>query len=139
MKRVVADTNILVSALQFGGKPKQFLDLATDGQVDLYISEAIIAEALRVLRDKFDRTPEWLAEADRLLRVVGRLVTPTESLQAIEADPSDDRILECAVAADAEVILSGDTHLLSLGRFRGIPIQRVAQFLSGLQEQGGRP
>ena len=94
MKRVVADTNILVSALQFGGKPKQILDLATDGQVDLCISEAIIAEALRVLRDKFDRTPEWLAEADRLLRVTGRLVTPTESLRVIEADPSDDRILE---------------------------------------------
>ena len=92
-----------------------------------------------VLKDKFDRTPEWLAEADRLLRVVGRLVTPTESLQAIEADPSDDRILECAVAADAEAILSGDTHVLSLGSFRGIPIQRVAEFLSSLQEQGGRP
>ena len=43
MKRVVADTNLLVSALQFGGKPRQRLDLATDGQVDLAISEAIIA------------------------------------------------------------------------------------------------
>lgn len=42
MKRVVADTNVLVSALQFGGKPKQLLDLATDGQVDLVISEAIM-------------------------------------------------------------------------------------------------
>jgi putative PIN family toxin of toxin-antitoxin system len=69
VKRVVADTNILVSALQFGGKPKQLLDLAIDGQVDLAISESIIAEALRVLRDKFHRTPEWLAETDRQLRV----------------------------------------------------------------------
>jgi predicted nucleic acid-binding protein len=90
VKRVVADTNILVSAVQFGGKPKQLLDLALDGQVDLAISE----------------------------------------------DPTDDRILECAVAAEAEVIVSGDTHLLSLGGFRGIPIQRVAEFLHGLQDQG---
>ena len=45
---VVADTNLLVSALPFGGKPRQLLDLATDGQVDLAISEAIIAETLRV-------------------------------------------------------------------------------------------
>ena len=60
MKRVVADTNVLVSALQFGGKPRQLLHLATDGQVDLAISEAIIAETLRVLKDKFHRAPEWL-------------------------------------------------------------------------------
>lgn len=136
MKRVVADTNILVSAVQFGGKPKQLLDLALDGQVDLAISEAIIAETLRVLEDKFDSAPGWLTETDRQLRVFTRLVQPTESFHVIEADPTDDRILECAVAAEAEVIVSGDTHLLSLGSFRGIPIQRVAEFLDGLQDQG---
>ena len=136
MKRVVADTNVLVSALQFGGKPRQLLDLATDGQVDLVISEAIIAETLRVLREKFRCAPEGVAEADRQLRVITRFVQPTESIQAIEADPTDDRILECAVAAEAEVIVSGDTHLLSLGSFRGIPIQRVAEFLGSLEDQG---
>ena len=136
MKRVVADTNVLVSALQFGGKPKRLLDVAIDGQVDLVVSEAIIAETLRVLRDKFERASEWVAETDRQLRVITRLVQPTESIQAIEADPTDDRILECAVAAEAEVIVSGDTHLLSLGSFRGIPIQRVAEFLGSLEDQG---
>jgi putative PIN family toxin of toxin-antitoxin system len=136
VKRVVADTNILVSAVQFGGKPKQLLDLALDGQVDLAISEAIIAETLRVLEDKFDSAPGWLTETDRQLRVFTRLVQPTESFHVIEADPTDDRILECAVAAEAEVIVSGDTHLLSLGSFREIPIQRVAEFLDGLQDQG---
>jgi predicted nucleic acid-binding protein len=60
VKRVVADTNVLVSALQFGGKPKQLLDLAVDGYVDIALSEAILDETLRVLRDKFDRTPEEL-------------------------------------------------------------------------------
>jgi len=134
VKRVVADTNVLVSALQFGGKPRQLLDLATDGQVDLAISEAIIAETLRVLRDKFHNAPEWVAEADRQLRVITRFVQPTESIQAIEADPTDDRILECAVAAEAEVIVSGDSHLLNLGSFRGIPIQRVAEFLGSLED-----
>ncbi len=136
MKRVVADTNVLVSALQFGGKPKQLLDLAIDGQVDLAVSEAIIAETLRVLRDKFDRAPEWVAETERQLRVISRLVQPTESIQVIEADPTDDRILECALAAEAEVIVSGDTHFLSLGTFRGIQVQRVAEFLDGLQDRG---
>lgn len=135
MKRVVADTNVLVSALQFGGKPKQLLDLAADGQVDLAISEAIVNETLRILKDKFDRTSEWLAEAEQQVRVIARVVEPTERLQVIEDDPTDDRILECAVAADAEVLVSGDTHLLRLGNFRQILIQRVAEFLSGLQAQ----
>jgi predicted nucleic acid-binding protein len=74
VKRVVADNDVLVSALQFGGKPKQLLDLAIDGQVDLAVSEAIIAETLRVLRDRFERAPEWLAEADRQMRVITRPV-----------------------------------------------------------------
>jgi uncharacterized protein len=104
VKRVVADTNVLVSAIQFGGKPKQLLDLAVDGHIDLAISEAILEETLRVLRDKFHRTP-------------------------------DDRILECAIAADAEVIVSGDQHLLALGSFKGIPIQRVGEFLAAFQER----
>jgi uncharacterized protein len=137
VKRVVADTNILVSAIQFGGKPKQLLDLAVDGHVDLAMSEAILEEILRVLRDKFHRTPDELRETDKQLRVVGRIVTPTESINVIDTDPSDDRILECAVAADADVIVSGDNHLLTLGSFRGILIQRVGEFLAAFHERQG--
>jgi putative PIN family toxin of toxin-antitoxin system len=136
VKRVVADTNVLVSALQFGGKPKQLLDLAVDGQVELAVSTEIVAETLRVLGQKFDRGSEWLTEADRQLRVIARIVAPTETIEAIEADPTDDRILECAVAAGAEVIVSGDAHLLTLGTFRGIRIQRVAEFLRDFPEPG---
>lgn len=139
MRRVVADTNVLVSAIEFGGKPKQLLDLAIDGHIVLAISEPILDETRRVLGDKFHRTPEQLRETDRQLRVIASTVTPAESISAVDADPSDDRILECAVAADAEFILSGDKHLLALGSFRGIPIRRVGEFLAAFQEgrQGG--
>ena len=65
-----------------------------------------------------------------ILRSSGRVVTPTESINTVDADPTDDRILECAVAAAAEVIVSGDQHLLALGSFGGIPIQRVVEFLA---------
>jgi putative PIN family toxin of toxin-antitoxin system len=137
VKRVVADTNVLVSAIQFGGKPKQLLDLAVEGHVDLAISEAIVQEALHVLRHKFHRTPDELRETDKQLRAVGRIVAPTESINEIDADPSDDHILECAVAADAEVIVSGDKHLLALGSFRGIQIQCVGEFLAVFQVRPG--
>jgi uncharacterized protein len=99
VKRVVADANVLVSAVQFGGKPKQLLDLAVDGHIDLALSEAILQETLRVLRNKFHRTPDEVEESDKQLRVIARVVTPTETIKAVAADPSDDRILECAVAA----------------------------------------
>jgi uncharacterized protein len=134
VRRVVADTNVLVSALQFGGKPKELLGLAVDGHVDLAISEPILEETLRVLRDKFHRTSDELGETDKQLRVIARIVTPTENIKAVDADPSDDRILECAVEADAEIIVSGDQHLLALGSFRGIPIQRVGEFLAAFQD-----
>lgn len=135
MRRVVADTNVLVSAIQFGGKPKQFLDLAADGHIDLATSEAILEETLRVLRDKFLYTPDKLTETHKQLRVIARTVTPTENIHAVDADPSDNRILECAVAADTECIVSGDRHLLALGSFRGIPIQRVGEFLGAFQKR----
>jgi putative PIN family toxin of toxin-antitoxin system len=135
VRLVVADTNVLVSAIQFGGKPKHLLDLAAEGHIDLAISEAILEETLRVLRDKFHHTPDEVIETGNQLKVIARTVTPTESINAVDADPSDNRILECAVAADAEVILSGDKHLLALGIFRGIPIQRVGEFLAAFQER----
>lgn len=133
MKRVVADSNVLVSALQFGGKPMAFLTLAEDGQIDLAISEAILDETLGVLKVKFQNTPEQLADREAYVRAITSIVAPSETVAVIQADPTDDRILECAIAADAEVIVSGDRHLLALGNFRGIGIQKPADFLAGFQ------
>ena len=92
MKRVVADTNILVSALQFGGKPKQLLDLATDGQVDLAIFDAIIAETLRILRDKFRRSPEWLVGGPSLSGEGPSLPRPFEQLRVLHRRPPGRRL-----------------------------------------------
>jgi uncharacterized protein len=130
VNRIVADSNVLVSALHFGGKPMALLTLAEEGQIDLAISEAMLTETLGVLRVKFHNTEEQLADREAYLRTVSRIVTPSEAVAVIQSDPTDDRILECAVAAGAETIASGDRHLLSLGSFRGIEIVRVADFLA---------
>ena len=95
----------------------------------LAVSEPILAEVRRVLGDKFRRAPEEVAEADRLIRGFAELVTPTRRLAVVVEDPEDDRILECAVAAGAQVLVSGDKHLLRLGKFEGIVIVTVAAFL----------
>lgn len=129
MHRVTADSNILISALQYGGKPLTLLDMAQEGRVALAISDDILTETLRVLRDKFHRTTEWLQDAENHLREITTHVIPAERIQAVTADPDDNRVLECAVAAASEVIVSGDSDLLQLGTFRGIPLMTVAAFL----------
>jgi putative PIN family toxin of toxin-antitoxin system len=129
VNRVTADTNLYISALLRGGKPRDLLNLARSGKIDLAVSEDIVAETLRVLREKFQRSPEGLQEDEAYLRRITRLVEPSERVEAVRADPSDDRIVECAVAAGSEVIVSGDKHLLSLGSFRGIDVMTVADFL----------
>jgi uncharacterized protein len=126
---VTADTNVYISALQFDGRPDQFLRLARQGLVRLAASEPILAEVRRVLGDKFRRVPEEVAEADRLTRGFAELVTPTRRLAVVVEDPEDDRILECAVAAGAQVLVSGDKDLLRLGEFEEMAIVTVTAFL----------
>jgi putative PIN family toxin of toxin-antitoxin system len=135
--RVTADSNIYISALMFGGKPLQLLEMALDGEVELAISEAILTETLRVLRDKFHRTPDQLQDAERFITAITRHVSPTEPVDAVPTDPDDNRVLECAAAARSAVVVSGDADLLRLGSFRGASIQKPADFLAGFQARRG--
>jgi len=70
VERVTADTNVLISALRFGGKPLDLLALVVDGDIELAISDAILHETLRVLQDKFHTTPERLDEVERFLSAI---------------------------------------------------------------------
>jgi putative PIN family toxin of toxin-antitoxin system len=127
--RVVADTNIFVSALQFGGAAEDLWLLARAGLFDLFISAAILEELAEVLAEKFEWSRSLLQEALSEIRAHAQLVRPQESLAVIHNDPSDDRILECAVEAEAHAIVSGDAHLRKLKVFRGIPVMSLADFL----------
>jgi putative PIN family toxin of toxin-antitoxin system len=130
VRRVTADTNLYISALQFGGKPQTLLDMAQDGQIELALSDDILGETLRILRDKFQRSPEYLADVEARLRAVTAHVVPRERLDVVKTDATDNKVIECAVAAGSEVVISGDAHLLSLGSFRDIKIMRVADLLA---------
>ncbi len=98
MSRVVADTNVLVSAIRFGGKPKQLLDLAADGHIDLTISEPILEETLRVLRARGSGTPQsqaggtWGREHE-LRRIPSRVTGPVARVERVarprQAGPVD--------------------------------------------------
>ena len=139
MLRVVADTNIYVSALNFGGAPLRLLKLAEAGGVRLVISDAVLDETARVLlREKFAWADERIAQTLDGLRNLAERAQPTRTLAVITADPSDNRILECADAGNADYIVSGDNHLLRLKQHGNAPIMKVADFLRQLQRSEER-
>jgi len=129
--RVVLDTNILISAFIFpGGPPEAVYRLALEDRVELVTSRPLLVELGRVLTEKFgwdsSRADEVVAQVARL----GQVVRPTETVSEIAADPSDDRVLEAAAEGGAEVIVSGDRHLLRLGAWRAVHIEPAAKFLT---------
>jgi uncharacterized protein len=128
--RVVADTNVLVSALIFpGGAPEAVYRLALEGKIDLVTSRPLLAELGRILGEKFAWQPDRVEEAVAQVVRLAEVVTPTESVADIVEDEADNRVLEAAAAGGADVIVSGDRHLVRLESWRGIGIRPPSAFL----------
>lgn len=128
--RIVLDTNVLISAILFGGKPRSVLDLVISGSVDCTLSTVILDELKDVLqRPKFGFSAEVCFHIIQELHGACDITSPSVSVDVIRSDPDDDRILECAVEAQAHFIVSGDPHLLDLGKFDKIRILSPADYL----------
>ncbi len=128
--KVVLDTNVLISALVFGGKPRKVLQCAIDGDIHLILSNDLLEELQGVLEGrKFKYPPSVIQAILNQLTSIAQVVHPTVALHVISKDPDDDRVLECALTGRASIIASGDPHLLDLGEFQGIRILTPAQFL----------
>jgi putative PIN family toxin of toxin-antitoxin system len=135
-----ADTNIYISGLHFGGLPRRFLQLAEAGVFRLAVSEDILAEIAKVLAyEKIGWPPERIEKAIRQLRRFTELVQPTETLHLITADPTDNRILECAAAAKSQYLVTGDDHLLRLLQYGETRIVKLAEFMEILPSESGTP
>lgn len=131
--RVVADTNVLVSALIFpGGAPETVYRLALEGRLELVTSTTLLAELGRVLTTKFGWDAARTEAAVAAVIRVAELVEPREPVAEIEADSADDRVLEAAAEGNADAIVSGDRHLLALGSWRGVKLESPASFLASL-------
>jgi putative PIN family toxin of toxin-antitoxin system len=131
--RVVFDTNIFISAFAIpGGRAEEAYLHAVRGDVELFTSVAILTETANVLHTKF----EWSdVRIQRLIRIIGKSATvlrPEVHLQVL-ADDADNRVLECAVVAHADVLVTGDRHLLALNRYEGTDIVKLPGFLHSLE------
>jgi putative PIN family toxin of toxin-antitoxin system len=129
--RVVLDTNVLLSALAFpSSKPDQVLQRIRRGEVELFLSSFILAELERILHDKFRFTKRQTDERVSIIRRMATLVEPAERIAVVAAKDDDNRILECAVAARADYLVTGDKeHLLPLRSIGTTQIVTPAAFL----------
>jgi putative PIN family toxin of toxin-antitoxin system len=125
----VIDTNVIISALNFGGNPKAVLELARKRRIRNTTSPFIINEIERVLTRKFGWRMEVTREVINDIQGFSLIVNPPETLAVIK-NLSDNRILECAVAGGADYLISGDHHLTDLKTFESINIVTPTEFLA---------
>jgi putative PIN family toxin of toxin-antitoxin system len=129
-ERVVFDTNIWISGLLWRGKPYQCLLLARAEIVQHVYCEDMAAELSRKLRQVFGFSENHIQAVLYDLRRVSERVEISGDLHVIDADPDDDKFVECALQASAALIVSGDHHLLELEEYEGIHILSAAEFVA---------
>jgi len=119
VRSVTLDSNVYISALQFGGKPMQLLDMAINGEIEIAVSRPIITEVGRVLEKKFHWPEQDIEDAKVLIITTAKWVEPKVTLAVVKDDPDDDRIVECAVESGSEAIITNDGDLLRDEKLRG--------------------
>lgn len=136
--KVVLDANVWISALLWGGKPAEIVKAAEKGRVVIFLSEEIAEEISQVLT--YPRIAK-VYQAVGLRRVnlveamlkIGKFVQVTRKARIVVEHPADDKFIECALAANAEYIVSGDRHLLKVGSYKKIQVLSVSEFLQAIE------
>ena len=129
MLRVVVDTNVYISAIFWGGKPRHVIDLGRDNKIQIFTSEDIEEEILDKLVSKFGLDSDDAGRAMADFSTFTKPIRVTRRIHAVKDDPDDDKFIECAVECGAEFIVSGDKHLLKKKKYKGIDIVNAATFL----------
>ena len=131
--KVVFDTNVYFSAfISTRGVPFELWRRAMRREFTLLISPAIVRELAEVLRTDLKWPERDIVAQLKLIVKIADVVEPTITVSAVAGDPDDDRILECALAGNADLIVTYDRHLTNLKGFQGVGIVRPVDFLRTL-------
>lgn len=134
LKKVVLDTNTLISGLLWDGNEARIIEKAERKEIHLFESMEILDELEGVLkREKFSKKlvgKEYTVEkAVAKIALIATLVEAGHTINVIKEDPDDNLVLECAISAQATAIVSGDSHLLNLKTYAGIDINTASEFI----------
>lgn len=128
--KVVIDTNVIISAFGWDGHPEEIIKLVNKGKIENFTSIEMINELSNAIKYPRLKFPESLqAEIIETIFSISSIVNVNQSLKIIDEDPGDNKVIECALSAKAEFIISGDKHLLELKKFKEIEILTPSEFL----------
>jgi uncharacterized protein len=129
MLKVVVDTNVYISAIFWGGKPRQVIDLARDNSIQIFTTEDIELEISDKLITKFGLNPNEASNVMADFSTFTKPVRVNNRIYVVKDDHDDDKFIECALECNAVFIISGDKHLLKLKKYEGICIVNASSFL----------
>lgn len=130
--KVVLDTNLLISALIFGGKPEQIYNLVLEKQIIGMTSSILLAELTEVLTKKFNFELIRVEQLEKIIKKHFKMVNPRQTVKILQ-DIDDNRVLEAAMTGKCSHIVTGDSDLLTLKTFRRIRILTPNDFLEIIQ------
>lgn len=131
--KVVLDTNILISAIAFGGKPKDVLDLVLEERIIAITSPILLAEFKEIYRKKFPLLEEDFELTIKNIEEIFGIIQPTKTLDLLR-DNDDNRVLEAALEGNCNYIVTGDKDLLELKSYKAIQVVTAEQFLKIMAE-----
>ena len=135
MLKVVLDTNVLISAIISDGKSRELLKKGIANQYRIITSDLILKELETVLcRPKFKTRQEEVNRIIHALNKTAHVVAVKTTIKAVKKDPQDDMIIETALDGEAQIIVTGDNHLLALERFQDIRIITIEEMLTYLKK-----
>ena len=136
MLKVVIDTNVFISSF-FGGIPRDVINYWKQGKITLCLSQEIIKEYIEVLnklglknKNEIQKLTKLFAEGYNSI-----FTAKTPNIKVVKADPDDNKFIECAVAFDSNIIISGDKHLKNIKNYINIEIMSPKEFVEMMEAE----
>ena len=133
MIRAVLDTNIIVSALFWSGAPYKIVQAGIKDEFRIITSLEILGEAYATLEEKFKVPRKQINSLVKVVTLNSEIVYPKLQIAVVKKDPSDNKIIECALEGNADYIISGDKHLLEIKKYKEVEIISPSEFWSTLK------
>ena len=128
--KIILDTNVLISGIFFSGPPSQILKAWQNSRLQIVLSQEILNEYQRVAESLVGRFPKIdILPIIELMTIHGQLVDAEGFDVSVCDDPDDNKFMECAIASNSKIIVSGDKHLLKVSGYQGIKVLKPREFV----------